>query len=921
MRRKTVIQLWLCLFCLLPLHLMAQTLEYWFDDNFDSRNSTTIATSDAEQELSLDLQNSTKFPFGFHKLNMRIIIGGKPSAVYSSPVLKLSAGKATQLEYWIDNDYANAKTISGSLASNGQDYLFVNDLDLGDVSPGYHRLYCRAVSNSQHTASAVTMTPIIVKSKYYTENPEDLTVTKQAYWFDNEDPKIEHIANPKNDYKQSYSFDARKLSDGQHTLHVQYSNSAGFWSSPTDYAFTKTAVIDPVIVANAIVENGVVTMNFTSIPNGFTYTLVRQYPSGKNHKANDVNSTEYPANLKATDTPAPGSYTYYVEGKYIDADGKTQKVRSEDISVTVDKAAETVKRGRIHGALKINGNPITYEWFVGRYDVYINGQKASDTDYPFKKENYGHFRIEDVPYGTELSIGVGYHDGGLSSQLITLIVNENTSNNTYYFDCTEDGEDGFLTDNNDYDILMWDRIHLTPNGWELGVKNKSEYRPWSGNIIVKVMSKKAYEMFEKQKNGELSLTYFMINPDAVSYEPSFVTSANAHVRFDKNEYKSPLILDVIDLPKRNENEDYYVCVYSQKDGEEQMKVVGENLMTVKFNPYEMEVAVVNGFKNYMAGYAEVMRIFKSFAAWGDPFKLAWESVTDKNFELWLKNFEDGHTDFSELIQDEADVAFRSAGLLLNCFFSDMDKAVKKYTGTFKETTTYKLHSKMQELYNDAKDVMGVVNASQADDSHRFFELAKQVLKFSKKLNDEKIYDPVFEVYKTYFEVGEAMASAVERLGNSYSGRYVWERLVSGKGEYKIKVRKYTTDDKSVEYFHGKDVNSQISSINIVLSTPAQSGLKVNSTTYEKVYDPDGITIKNVEFPGKYNTNYTPTEAWMAITWANKRVTYVPLLNNDFVKMQHFSQLSKEPLTMTVELQSDTYWDLNRLANKLTFVKP
>lgn len=921
MSRKTITQLWLCLLCLLPLQAMAQTLEWWIDDHYDQLTTTSIAATDAEQELSLDLRDNTKFPFGFHKLYMRVIINGKPSAIYSSGFLKLSAGKATKLEYWIDDDQAHSTTITGEVSNDGSTYQFLDDLDLGNVTPGHHRLYYRAISNSGITSSAISSTPIIVKSKYYVENAEELTVREQAYWFDDDEPVVEYIARPKNDVKQSYAFDTRKLSDGQHTLHIQYGNSAGYWNGPLDIAFTKTKVNDPVIVANASVEKGVVTMRFSTVPNGFMYTFVRQYPSGKNVKVNDITNTEYPAALQATDTPAPGTYNYYVIGKYTDADGNTQIVRSGDISITVEEAAETVKRGRIHGAMKINGKAITNEWFTGRFDVYVNGEKATESNYryPFHKEKYGHFIIDDVPYGTELSIGVGFHDGGVSSKLVTLTVDENTSNNTYFFDCTEEGEDGFLSDNDDYDILMWNKIHLTPNGWEMGVINRSEYRTWSGNIIVKVMSKEAYEMFERQKNGELSSTYFLIHPDAVSYEPSFITSANTHVNFGKKEFKT-LVLDVIDLPKRNKSEDYLVCVYSQKDGEEQLKEIGSNPVTVEFNPYEMEVAAVNGFKTYMKGYAEVMKLFKAFSAWGDPFKLAWESVTDKSFELWLKNLEDGHTDFGELIQDEDDVAFRSTGLLLNVFFSDMDKAVKKYTDSFKETTTYRLHGKIQEFYNEIKDVMGVVQASQADDSHKFFELAKQVLKFSKKLNNHKIYDPAFEVYKTYFEVGDAMASAVERLANAYAATYVWERLVSGGGVYKIKVRKYTTDN-SIEYFRGEDVSSQIKSIDIVLTTPAQSGFKVNSTTYEKVCDPDGITIKNVEFPGKYNTSYTSTEAWMAITWTNKRVTYIPLLNSDFVKLKNFSQTSKDPLTMTVELQSETYWDLNSIANKLTFVKP
>ena len=74
-------------------------VEYWFDDNFDQRDKIDILNTEDEQELSLDLRSSTKYPMGFHKLNMRVTLEGEgESAIYSSDVVKLSAGKATRLE-------------------------------------------------------------------------------------------------------------------------------------------------------------------------------------------------------------------------------------------------------------------------------------------------------------------------------------------------------------------------------------------------------------------------------------------------------------------------------------------------------------------------------------------------------------------------------------------------------------------------------------------------------------------------------------------------------------------------------------------------------------------------------------------------------------------------------------------------------
>ena len=89
-------------------------IEYWFDDMIDQMASTSISDTEDEQSINLDLRDNTKFPFGLHKLNIRLVIGGNPSVVYSTPVLKIMAGNPSHLQYWVDDDFANARTIDGT---------------------------------------------------------------------------------------------------------------------------------------------------------------------------------------------------------------------------------------------------------------------------------------------------------------------------------------------------------------------------------------------------------------------------------------------------------------------------------------------------------------------------------------------------------------------------------------------------------------------------------------------------------------------------------------------------------------------------------------------------------------------------------------------------------------------------------------
>lgn len=935
MSRKITISLWLSLLCLFPIQSMAQTLEYWFDDLYDLRNTTPIATSDAEQELNLDLRDNTKFPMGFHKLNMRVTIAGKPSAVSSSAVLKLAAGNISQLEYWVDDDIANrkianSKTISGKASNDGgSTYQFFDDLDLTDVTPGYHRLYYRAVSNSKRTTSAISMTPIMVKSMYSQENTGDLTVTEQAYWFDDEEPEIISVADPKNviSYeKQPYTFDTRKLEDGQHTLHMQFANSAGVWSETESSTFTKTRVNAPMIAVNASVEEGVVTLKFNSLPYGQRYIIHRKYPSGKEYKVGDIPYFTYPAALQSTDTPAPGTYTYYVEGFYTDADGEIQRIYSGDVPVTVEKAAKTLERGSVSVQLLQNGQKPKNNCLS---IVYVNGERVNDSGLA-----YGYFQLNNQPYGKELTIRVENSQWHYND--VTVIMNENIDKQKLTINSTEEIVDEEQPENDSFDLFLTSNIELTPNGLEMEVKHKSN-KPWTGNIIVKMISKKEKDFWDKEMSGEgHSYWYYYdpyllppLHPDAgVGGVYQYMTVVNKEVSLPDNKCRF-FTLPFIDLPKKDWDEDYCLYVYSVKKGTEQEKELVDQYLgrgfpfVLKLKPSEYGLG--ESFVESMEIYKFLLPYFKKYAEWGDPFNLGWKSIKNELNEQ-VNVIGGKEYSFVDLNGQVVNLSFASLGMLLNCFFDDMHVAIKEYTEAIGNHSVTQIYDGITNLYYNIKDIC---EASQADDNHKFFKFAKLVWKYAEKNN------PILDCYKSYLDVGEAMANEIDDIDNYMSGQWVMQRLIEGEGIYKIKVRKYS-NDKGVRYFRGEDFyphkdykgrevvhDGQIKSIQITLTAPdgTSDGYKVESESFKPDYDGDEVIIKNVVFPGIYNTNYAGAEAWMTITWKNNRVTHVPLLDKNFVKLENFRQSSKEPLTMTVELQSETNMNLENIANKLTFVKP
>ncbi len=220
---------------------------------------------------------------------------------------------------------------------------------------------------------------------------------------------------------------------------------------------------------------------------------------------------------------------------------------------------------------------------------------------------------------------------------------------------------------------------------------------------------------------------------------------------------------------------------------------------------------------------------------------------------------------------------------------------------------------------------------EAEGSHKFFELAKMVLKYSV----EGGADPVLNCYKTYFEVGEAMIKAIEEMTYGMHDHNVWSKLHEGQGVYKIKIRKDTPPNKSKEYFAGSQFyektednrcvthDGQIQSISIKLIDPQNKDGLIKEVEVDNVeLVDDGIVIRNVKFPAYEGLGYEDVEAFMIIVWKNGRITHVPLLDKDFVKLENFNRdNSSKPLTMTVEFQSGCYLHEEGIPNYLTFIKP
>lgn len=214
-------------------------LEYWFDDDFENHASMPVSTDkDGVQALNLDLSDMSKFPYGFHRLNMRVAsLGSQYSPVYSANVMRLRAGANNYLSYWLDDDYANRRHVMAT-KGNGKEPLFKTRLDFSKVPAGMHRLHYRIASQDMDDGPVYEV-PVLI-TQWYNDHTY-ITVTNESQWLNDDDAVISALVNPKTIVTQEYTLDPANYDTGQHAFHIQYQNSAMVWSAENVTYFYKEA--------------------------------------------------------------------------------------------------------------------------------------------------------------------------------------------------------------------------------------------------------------------------------------------------------------------------------------------------------------------------------------------------------------------------------------------------------------------------------------------------------------------------------------------------------------------------------------------------------------------------------------------------------------------------------------------------------
>ena len=845
------------------------TLEYWFDDMYDQRVHTPFDAGNGKmQELTLDLRSNTTFPMGFHKLNLRVIMNGKASPVYTSHVLKLMAGSPNKLEYWIDGDIANSKTIDGQVSADGSVYLFTSDLDLGDVTPGYHRLFCRGVSSSRRTVTAVVSTPVIVKSKYNQDGSKAVLVSYDIA-IDNEDAVSIPFQTQKAENEINRMLDCINLTEGQHEVKVRVANSMGL-TAATSSKFTFTKPVLPSVTLTATEDKGKVMLTCNSIPRDEHSKIVRVDGNGARRVVYAEKHGVYPTTITFTDLPASGAYTYYVETRYSVANDVYETAKSNEVKVNVATAAADFF-GDIVG--------------VVRYDGSIRKGHPSIVKYGDGKElkttSNGTFRMENIPVGSQMTFEVAEGDDYTTTPVtITIQSGRNrvelaaTRNYDY-------NEDGVI-----YDLMFADNVAYEP-GKYLKVKVK-RYQPktWTGKLRLCVIEKDkdfmqdghlspidvvAKNVYGMQKNYYQvdSEKEFQLSTGDQTMEVTFPLNGlkvdevdkvyNFHVMSLGTTGPARWVLPNPATDSAKENPLAYLLSESGDDylGSDDINFIANIL------------AFLTGKMEGMSGNVGGMKVNRGsgVTAHVEPlgeFIEQTQGLKNNTVDGVIKKIK-SCSSIDELRKDETLIGIsRVFDQYLGSTTTAFDLYHNSINDNLIQTSTkeaaWRYLANAISLFTELKDYQTIYH------TRDFFECAETIISMSGV--------PYAAAFQTYLEVGRAALSAIKNISWRYNAPQLAKDFYHK--EVGIKVNVYKKDGK-MAHPHSADYVEKI----VVRGTRNQGSMTATYMGYVNENILDGKVFKQQTYEGKglnpdQNEGYPFDELWADVYWINGRVSHVPL---------------------------------------------
>jgi gliding motility-associated-like protein len=242
-----------------PLPVIPQAVnitraEYFIDSDPGIGNGVSVpvtATASLNQNVAVPLNSLAP---GFHNITFRFAddLGrwshGTALTFYIQPNIVPPAAAVTivRAEYFLDTDPGVGKGVAIPIsAASPLDNTYA--LDLGNVTPGFHRLGIRYLDDRNRWSHATVRTfyvqPAVALS--------DKKIVQVDYFFD-VNPEQNPSATPNEipvaptaDVEQVFLIEASGLTEGSHVLYLRVKDDKGFYSYPVKESFTVLSCIPP----------------------------------------------------------------------------------------------------------------------------------------------------------------------------------------------------------------------------------------------------------------------------------------------------------------------------------------------------------------------------------------------------------------------------------------------------------------------------------------------------------------------------------------------------------------------------------------------------------------------------------------------------------------------------------------------------
>ena len=911
----------------------AKWLEYWFDGDRANakRFEGHLAASGDAYVFNCDVDVSG-LSVGNHQLYYRAVSddGLVSTSVSVSPFLKLVTGEAKWLEYWFDGDRANMKRIAGNKASDGNGYVFNNELDVAGLDPGHHRLYYRAVSDDGRVSTSVSTSSVVVKLLAEMNSVSDAVVTNFSVSVDGDTrisapvDRIDAIANI------NRNIDLRDLSVGEHNLKLKVWNSKR-GSVTLDTIFQVTEPEPPVIQLTANESGGLVYLRFNAIPNDVAWRLERTDANGVVSTVRVAKENNYPETIYVVDDPANGTYTYQAKVFYTDSEGKRVSLPevSNSVNVTMTNASQ-VRYGTISGIVKVTEGIGTEHSWVVSYSDHVESDKI---------DKWGTFVRARVPVGTVIDITAIDKGGeGFEFDKKTIVVKEGRN------DVVITGKVNVekLRNSYDKDLAFASRMDFTPGQYmKVKVKNISG-KTWNGKIkllsVKKTHIDKDIDPLGIAGSGQTEVGAGSVLPQMASFSmyADYDVAYSERFSLAKNGEKEIHLPHNLKSMRGDEDEMYYFFVYSVDDNKKESIVAVNRDYNIKENPIMQLVE-----KNMMA--AAEQQVLEEDIEYAVNIILSMMKNT-KELDERLGSLEKGYTFLKSTMEDEViDYALRcnSFEKLKERYPKDGVMNIVYETDLAYLDIVHSIRDSIASLVRTSGDILGVIK-----DAKKALDFIKIVENAWNNYNDleraafvaQKILDlsnaPFTPILQTYLDITKTTVNNILYLTEKYDKLYNFRDFYENKYIFQIRVEQGHRNWLSLNdwiingenwgpYFLPSEVAHKIDKVEVYCDANLTNdgSMKVRGkATYKAVKEvpPTAFSLlphcylERIIYEGDQGNAvssdlyYAINDMRMTIYWTNGRISHIPIRNGggmrgDGVK---YDSLSKQYTITFLSKSSD-----------------